>query len=189
MAKKLSEMTLAELWQLFPIILTAPDPRWPDWYAQEEDLLRSVLPPEFKAGIHHIGSTSISGIWAKPIVDILVEAVPGADFSFAEAPLARAGYRCMSRRAERFNFNKGYTEEGFAEKVFHLHLVHAGEQPEILFRDYLNTHPEDAKAYEALKLSLWKPYEHDRDGYTSAKTSFVEEILQRAKEEKAAMDR
>lgn len=189
MAQKLSEMTLAELWQLFPIILTAPDPRWPDWYAQEEDLLRSVLPPEFKAGIHHIGSTSISGIWAKPIVDILVEAAPDTSLAQADEYLLQAGYRCMSRGTERRSYNKGYTEEGFAEEVFHLHLVHAGEQPEILFRDYLNTHPEDAKAYEALKLSLWKPYEHDRDGYTSAKTSFVEEILQRAKEENAAMDR
>ncbi|MBQ2430149.1 MAG: GrpB family protein, partial [Alistipes sp.] len=63
MSKKLSEMTLEELWQLFPIILTAPDPRWNDWYAQEEALLRSVLPEEFAAAIHHIGSTSIPGIY------------------------------------------------------------------------------------------------------------------------------
>lgn len=182
MSKKLSEMTLEELWQLFPIILTAPDPRWNDWYTQEEVLLRSVLPPEFAAGIHHIGSTSIPGIWAKPIVDILVEAAPGADFSRAEEPLARVGYRCMSRGTERFSFNKGYTEQGFAEKVFHLHLVHAGEQPEILFRDYLRTHPDDAKAYEVLKLSLWKPYEHDRDGYTNAKTGLVQAILDKARE-------
>ena len=135
MSKKLSEMTLEELWQLFPIILTAPDPRWNDWYAQEEALLRSVLPEEFAAGIHHIGSTSIPGIWAKPIVDILVEADPGADLSRADEALVRAGYRCMSRSDSRRSYNKGYTEEGFAEKVFHLHLVHAEEQPEILFRD------------------------------------------------------
>ncbi len=182
MSKKLSEMTLEELWQLFPIILTAPDPRWNDWYAQEEAFLRSVLPEKFAAGIHHIGSTSIPGIWAKPIVDVLVEAALGADLSCADEALVRAGYRCMSRGTERFSFNKGYTEQGFAEKVFHLHLVHAGEQPEILFRDYLRSHPDDAKAYEALKLSLWKPYEHDRDGYTNAKTDFVQAILDKARE-------
>lgn len=47
---------------------------------------------------------------------------------------------------------------------------------------YLNTHPADAKAYETLKLSLWKPYEHNRDGYTDAKTAFVQAILRGAKE-------
>ena len=184
MPKKLSEMTLEELWQLFPIILTAPDPRWPVWYAEEENLLRGVLPPEFAVNIHHIGSTAISGIWAKPIVDILVEAVPGADLSLADEALARAGYRCMSRGAARRSYNKGYTEQGFAEKVFHLHLVHAGEQKEVLFRDYLRAHPDDAKQYEALKLSLWKPYEHDRDGYTEAKTGLVEKMMCKARMQK-----
>ena len=58
----------------------------------------------------------------------------------------------------------------------------AEEQPEILFRDYLRTHPDDAKAYEALKLSMWKPYEHNRDGYTNAKTDFVQAILDKARE-------
>ena len=189
MQKKLSDMPLEELWQLFPIILTEPDSRWVAWYAEEESLLRSVLPPEFAVKIHHIGSTAIPGIWAKPIVDILVEAVPGADLSLADEAIARAGYRCMARAAARRSYNKGYTEAGFAEKVFHLHLVHAGEQKELLFRDYLRSHPDAAKQYEALKLSLWKPYEHNRDGYTEAKTELVQEILRRAKEENAALNR
>lgn len=76
MPKKLSDMTLEELWTLFPIILTEPNPNWPVWYAEEEALLRSVLPGEFALRIRHIGSTAIRGIWAKPIVDILVEAAP-----------------------------------------------------------------------------------------------------------------
>ncbi len=183
MAKKLSEMTLEELWALFPIVLTAPDPRWADWYAEEEARLRRLLPPEYALRIRHIGSTAIQGIWAKPIVDILVEAAPGALLSGADEYLARAGFRRMSGGEARRSYNKGYTEAGFAERVFHLHLTHLGEQDEALFRDYLNAHPEDAKAYEALKLSLWKPYEHDRDGYTGAKTGFVQEILRKAGED------
>lgn len=179
--KKLSEMTLEELWALFPIILTEPDPRWAKWYREEEALLRQTLPSAYALRIHHIGSTAIRGIWAKPIVDILVEAAPGLPLSGADEPLARAGFRCMSAGAERRSYNKGYTPEGFAEKVFHLHLCHAGEQDELIFRDYLNAHPAEAKAYEALKLSLWKPYEHDRDGYTAAKTDFVQKIMHRAR--------
>lgn len=181
MSKPLSEMTREELWQLFPIILTAPQPCWADWYAQEEALLRAALPPEFALRIRHIGSTAIRGIWAKPIVDILVEAAPDADLAQADAPLARAGFRRMSAGSRRRSYNKGYTEAGFAERVFHLHLQHAaGEPEEIIFRDYLNAHPEAAKAYEALKLGLWHAFEHDRDGYTAAKGAFVREILMRA---------
>lgn len=183
MSKPLSKMTLEELWTLFPIILTEPDPRWAAWYNEEEALLRSVLPAEYALRIHHIGSTAIRGVWAKPIVDILVEAAADCELSRADGYLARAGFRCMSAGAERRSYNKGYTEAGFAQKVFHLHLCRAGEQAEVLFRDYLNAHPAAAKEYEALKLSLWKPFEHDRDGYTAAKTAFVQGILQRARVE------
>ena len=53
--------------------------------------------------------------------------------------------------------------------------------PECDFRDYLNVHPEVAKEYEKLKLSLWKQCEHNRDGYTESKTAFVKEYTQKAK--------
>lgn len=196
MKKPLSEMTREELWALFPIILTQPDPRWAAWYEEEAAALRSILPSKYARRIHHIGSTAVQGIWAKPIVDILVEAAPDADLAGADEPLACAGFRCMSRSQDRRSYNKGYTVDGFAERVFHLHLCRAGvtdetasqeevkRQDEVLFRDWLNAHPEDAKAYEALKLSLWKAYEHDRDGYTAAKSAFVQRILQMAKASK-----
>lgn len=183
MVKRLSEMTREELWQLFPIILTAPDPRWAEWYAREEALLRCVLPPEYALRITHIGSTAIPGIWAKPIVDILVECAPEAVLDGADEALSRAGFRCMSRGDVRRSYNKGYTEAGFAEQVFHLHLqpVCNAVPDEVLFRDWLIAHPEDAAAYEALKLSLREPFRHDRDGYTAAKADFVQGILRRCR--------
>lgn len=171
MGKPLSEMTLEELWQLFPIILEAPDPSWRQWFAEEAALLQTLLPAE--ARISHIGSTAIHGIWAKPIVDILVEVPQAIGLEAAGAKLSQGGYRCMSRSDTRRSYNKGYTENGFAERVFHLHLRVAGDHDELYFRDYLNDHPAIAKEYEQLKLSLWKEYEHDRDGYTAAKAAFV----------------
>ncbi len=90
---------------------------------------------------------------------------------------------CMSESAGRLSFNKGYTENGFAERVFHLHLRKASDNDELYFRDYLNAHPDVMKEYEKLKLSLWKQYEHNRDGYTERKTDFVKEYTQKAKEE------
>jgi len=177
MSKPLSEMTLDELWQLFPITLTEHRVCWKDWYQEEKENLLSVLPRTVK--IHHIGSTSIDDIWSKPTVDILAEADPG-DFDTIKEALLKSGYSCMAQAETRIDFCKGYTSEGFAEKVFHLHLRKFGDNDELYFRDYLNEHPKIAKEYEKLKLSLWKQFEHDRDGYTGSKTAFVREYTQKA---------
>lgn len=70
--KALAEMTLEELWELFPIVLSPHQPRWEKWAANEISLL-SVLLADHSPVINHIGSTAVAGIMAKPIVDILVE--------------------------------------------------------------------------------------------------------------------
>ena len=92
------------------------------------------------------------------------------------------GYICMSESDCRKSFNRGYNSEGFAERVFHLHLRYRGDNNELYFRDYLNDNPDVAKEYETLKLSLWKKYEHNRDSYTDAKNEFVEKYTVKAKE-------
>lgn len=181
MRKPLSEMTLEELWELFPIFLSEHRDCWADWYKEEADILRGVLGPGPE--LHHIGSTAIEGIWAKPIIDILIEVPDKPELDSAADALKAAGYICMSQSSGRVDFNKGYTPEGFAQKVFHLHLRLAGDHDELYFRDYLNACPEAAKEYERLKLGLWKRYEHDRDGYTRQKADFVREYTHRAKEE------
>ena len=182
MSKKLSEMTLEELWQLFPIILTEHKDCWEEYYAEEAAELKKLLPIGSK--INHIGSTAVECICAKPIVDILVE-VEAVGLSEVSDILQDSGWIKMSERERRMSFNKGYTENGFAEKVFHLHLRYFGDNDEIYFRDYLNVHTEVAKEYEALKLGLWKKFEHDRDGYTDAKSEFVKKYTALAKKEGA----
>lgn len=177
--KKLSEMTLEELWQLFPIILTEHDPHWADWYAEEAATLKSILPPD--TVYHHIGSTAISGIMAKPIIDILIVVDSPDKMKQAASLLQNNGYIVMSTAENRISLNKGYTENGFAERVFHLHLRLKNDIDEIYFRDYLLAHPDIAKDYEQLKLRLWKQFEHDRDGYTQAKTEFVKKYTDIAK--------
>jgi len=181
MRKNLSEMTLEELWKLFPILLTEHKDCWKDWYQEEERRLAAFLPTE-KIKLHHIGSTAIDGIWAKPIIDILVEISDTLSMEEIKRLLEGNGYICMSEGEKRKSFNKGYTAEGFAGKVFHLHLRYAGDCDELYFRDYLREDREAAEAYERLKLSLWKKYEQDRDGYTAAKTAFIREYTEKAKE-------
>lgn len=170
-------MTLEELWALFPIVLTEHRDCWGKYFSEEEAALKAVLPSD--AVISHIGSTAINGILAKPIVDILVEV--GGDLRTVSEIIENAGYIKMSEDDSRISFNKGYTENGFAEKVYHLHLRLFGDNDEIYFRDYLIAHSEVAKEYEALKKSLSKKYEHDRDGYTRAKTEFVQKYTSIAK--------
>ena len=179
MGKKLSEMTLEELWQLFPIFLTEHQENWKDWYLEEESFLKKVLLQSER--ISHIGSTAVPSIWAKPIIDILVEVPQGCSLSDYKDLIISNGYICMSQSEERLSFNKGYTEDGFAERVFHLHLRYTGDNGELYFRDYLIEHPVEAKEYEDLKLKLWKQYEHDRDGYTEDKTEFVKEYTEKAR--------
>ena len=81
MSKKLSEMTLEELWQLFPIFLTEHKPYWKDWYNEETAKLKSMLPSDTM--FHHIGSTAVSGILAKPIIDILITVNSGDELKQA----------------------------------------------------------------------------------------------------------
>ena len=179
MGKKLSEMTLEELWQLFPIVLVEHQDCWQTWYSEEETLLKNAIPNMHR--ISHIGSTAIPAIRAKPIIDILVEIPRESNLLDCKDSILANGYLCMSQSGTRLSFNKGYTENGFAERVFHLHLRHAGDNDELYFRDYLIEFPEIAEAYEKLKLSLWKKHEHDRDAYTNAKTDFVKKHTEQAK--------
>lgn len=181
MGKKLSDMTLEELWQLFPIFLTEHRKEWTSWYEEERGLLTSLLPEALS--VNHIGSTAIESIWAKPIIDILIEFPGLEEMRNACGILVSNGYINMSDTPKRISLNKGYTENGFAEKVFHIHLRLTGDNDEILFRDYLNAHPEEAKGYEELKLRLWREYEHNREAYTNSKTDFVRSIVTKAIEE------
>ena len=102
--KKLSEMSLEELWALFPIFLTEHKEEWAKWYAEEEELLQCAISAPVR--ITHIGSTAVPGIWAKPIVDILIEAEE-KDFEKTSKEIVSAGYILMDRPSGRCSFNKG----------------------------------------------------------------------------------
>jgi GrpB-like predicted nucleotidyltransferase (UPF0157 family) len=182
MSKHLSEMSLEELWQLFPIYLTEHNPLWQAWYQEEHNLLLRVLPKESIVRVSHIGSTAVPAIRSKPIVDILAETVEGTSFAEVREVLEAGGYVCMSEGERSLSFNMGYTPDGFAKRVFHLHLRTAGDNEELYFRDYLIDHPAVALAYENLKLALWKKFEHNRDAYTEGKSGLVKEYTQKAKE-------
>ncbi len=168
-------MTLQELWKLFPIVLAPHSVKWKRWANEEIEIISRLL-SAYSPIINHIGSTAIGNIYSKPIVDILVEVPNQAQFGEIKAVLEGVGYICMSVSENRISFNKGYTPAGYAERVFHIHVHRYGDNDEIYFRDYLNSHPKVAEEYESLKLGLLPQYKHNRDGYTEAKTKFVKEV-------------
>ncbi|MER0284724.1 GrpB family protein [Clostridioides difficile] len=181
MRKQLEEMTLEELWELFPIVLTVHKECWKDWFKEEECSLTGVLPMQNIVRISHIGSTVVSTIYAKPIVDILIEIMNDCSIKEIKKLIESMGYVCMSESSSRISLNKGYTIDGFEERVFHLHIRYAGDNDELFFRDYLIDNPSVAKEYEELKLNLWKKYEHNRDAYTDSKSDFIKEFTEKAK--------
>lgn len=181
MQKELSEMSLEELWMLFPIILTEHRNEWSEWYLEEKENLRKVLLDIDVIRVSHIGSTAIHAICVKPTVDILLEIRNKCDLNTVKTLLQNNGYACMFESETRIALNKGYTKYGFSDRVFHLHLRLAGDNDELYFRDFMNDNDQAAKEYEKLKLMLWKQYEHDRDGYTEAKTDFVKKYTKEAK--------
>ena len=181
MSKKLYEMSLEELWEIFPIFLVEHNDAWKTWYKDEKANILFLIPNEKIYRISHIGSTYIPTIWAKNIVDILLEIKNNEDFQFVKDILLKNNWLCMSEDEKRISMNKGYTEKGFAKKVFHLHIRLVGDNDELYFRDYLFENSEIAKEYEKLKLSLWEKFEHNRDAYTESKGEFIKKYTEIAK--------
>ncbi|MEG1256211.1 GrpB family protein [Clostridium sp.] len=188
MGKELSEMTIEELWELFPIILKQHNTDYTNWYEIEKQRLLNCIDKKDIIRINHIGSSAIEGLISKPTVDILLEIDNESNLEQLTNTLLHDGWILMSSQKNpcmHMAFNKGYTKEGFAEKVYHLHVHYYDNWNELYFRDYLMDHEEVANEYGKLKLRLIEKYEHDRDGYTAAKSDFILKYTEKAKEEYA----
>jgi GrpB-like predicted nucleotidyltransferase (UPF0157 family) len=129
------------------------------------------------AGIHHVGSTAVPGLDAKPIIDILA-GVADLDSSIAcREPLARLGYLYAPYLNEQMHW---FCKPHPARRTHHLHLVPAGSRrfaEELAFRDRLRADPDLAGDYAVLKHRLAVRFRADREAYTRAKTDFIESVL------------
>lgn len=158
------------------------DAAWQTAYAREVETLANVFKDE-AAVFHHFGSTSVPGLSAKPIVDILVEVRDIQRVDALNAEMSARGYLVKGEYgiAGRRFFVKG-TEE---ERSHHVHVYQKGN-PEIAthldFRDYLLAHPEAARAYGGLKQNLARQYPTDMDAYIAGKDALVKELTQKARE-------
>jgi GrpB-like predicted nucleotidyltransferase (UPF0157 family) len=162
-----------------PVRIDPYDPDWPARFEQERKPLERVLGGAVTGGIHHVGSTSVPGLDAKPVVDILVgigDLETGR--SYAE-PLAALRYVYAPYRPDEMVW---FCKPSPEHRTHHLHLVPTGSprfRAELEFRDHLRAHPETADEYAALKRRLAEELGHDREAYTEAKGDFIRAVLER----------
>lgn len=160
-----------------PVRLVPPDPSWPARFAKEREALEEAIGAWVCGGIHHVGSTAVPNLEAKPIVDILVGV---RDLEAGRAcfePLARLDYHYAPYLPEEMHW---FCKPDPARRTHHLHLVPFGSQryrDEIAFRDRLRDDPKIASRYAALKHGLAKRYPDDREAYTEAKGAFIQAVL------------
>ncbi|QYJ88395.1 GrpB family protein [Shewanella halotolerans] len=152
---------------------------WPRVFEAEKALLQSVL-GDGVITIEHIGSTSVPGLAAKPIIDILaeVERLDVLDALDAKnSELAKLGYRA---RGEHGIAGRRYFQKGAAQRSHHLHVFQSGSTQltcHRAFRDYLIAHPDKAREYAELKRIAALSCHHDSEAYMAAKAGFIQETL------------
>lgn len=175
----LKDLSLEELFELFPIYFVDSNIKFEKQFLTEKDNMNLLL-GDYVKRISHIGSTAIRSIKTKPIVDILVE-IDFADKDIVKDILLNNNFILMSETLGKLSFNKGYTINGYADNVFHIHIKKYGDCDELYFRDYLNDNYEKAKEYEKLKEELYNKYKPNRDLYTLGKSDFVKKVTETAK--------
>jgi GrpB-like predicted nucleotidyltransferase (UPF0157 family) len=161
-----------------PVIIVDYDPSWPALYEKERGQILGIVGHKILA-IEHIGSTAVPGLGAKPIIDIMAGVHKQADADECLLPLQKIGYTHVTPEPDNsewfYCLGKGHHSIGY-----HLHLAkfpsdHWNRQ--LVFRDYLRSHPDVAEEYYRLKIELSEGYGSNRDGYTEAKTAFIEKVI------------
>jgi GrpB-like predicted nucleotidyltransferase (UPF0157 family) len=163
-----------------PITLVDYDPRWPALFQREASRIRELL-GEGVLRLEHAGSTSVPGLAAKPIIDIVLVVADSANEATYVPTLTEAGYRLLIREPDWFEHRllKG-PDTDINLQVFTTGAVEIDRM--LRFRDRLRTHPADRELYARTKRSLarqrWRHVQH----YAQAKSEVVQEILDRAGE-------
>ena len=159
------------------------NPEWKNEYLKEEKILKEAL-SGYDLDIQHIGSTSIVGCSAKPIIDIAI-GVPDLQYGKQLIPL-------LQEIGWTYDGTADFGVRWFLKKCdgdIRTHFIHIEDkfdriwQNHIIFRDYLNTHPEKVKEYSTIKEQIEKEYVDNRQGYALRKDPFIEQTIKQALEE------
>ncbi len=163
------------------VIVAPHDPNWRDEYRKESALIAVALGDNVVA-IHHIGSTAIPNIYAKPVIDFLVEVTDIRAVDERSDAMKTLGYEVMGEFGipGRRYFRKD-NKEGI--RTHQIHAFGAGSPDAVRhleFRDYMIAHPDAAREYSDLKRKLAAEYPNNIDAYMDGKDEFIRDIDRRA---------
>jgi GrpB-like predicted nucleotidyltransferase (UPF0157 family) len=166
-----------------PVYIEKYTSDWVKQFQEERKILKGIM-GEKAIAIEHIGSTSVEGLGAKPILDIAIGVNDLNVVNEFIEPLKQIGYEFVYHKEfpERRFFRKGQWRAG----THHLHFYRfEGEHwnNQILFRNYLRNNPDVLKDYHQLKIDLSKKFRFERVSYTGNKAPFIQSVLQKAKKE------
>lgn len=153
------------------------DPAWPKRFAVEEEMLDQAIREWVTGGVHHVGSTAVAGLAAKPVVDILVGVADLTSSRECFDRLAELNYQYAPYRVEEMHW---FCKPDPAHRTHHLHLVPTGSArylSELAFRDALRRRPDLATEYAHFKRRLAVEHRDDREAYTQAKQDFIVKAL------------
>lgn len=164
------------------ITVVAYDSEWPRRFEAERSFLEGLLAPWLQEGIHHVGSTAIPGLRAKPIIDMVAGVRDLEEARAAFDPLREHSYHHTPHRPGiAHHFSKPSAR--LSELTHGLHLTEPGSDlwlERLTFRDALRRDPDLAAEYELLKLRLAREHPFDVGEYTAGKRGFVIRILAEA---------
>ena len=156
------------------------NPNWKEMYKEESGKVKNIL-SDIIIDIHHIGSTAIPGIKAKPVIDILVEVKDIEGVDQYNHKMKELGYEVMGEYGipKRRFFRKGGDK-----RTHHIHIFQVDNEEierHIKFKEYLIAHPDKAREYSRLKEELANKYTYDVENYTNHKSYFIQEIDRKVK--------
>ncbi len=161
------------------VIVSPYSSEWPHLFcAIRAELLQLFAPTVVE--VEHIGSTSVPGLAAKPVIDVLLGARSLAFIESYIRPLGELGYLYVSKYERELPMRRYFVKSSATSLRIHLHAVQLDSklwQDHLTFRDVLRTDPNLRARYQSLKLHLAQVFEHDKSAYTAAKDPFIQSVL------------
>jgi GrpB-like predicted nucleotidyltransferase (UPF0157 family) len=167
-------------WADQPVTVVSPDPGWASRATTLTHLIAEVLDRWLIAPVEHIGSTAVTGLAAKPIVDLMAGVQLPALEGAADEVLAATGWELVPPELDDRGWRRFFVLPCDARREAHLHLMdptHPKWADTLAFRDALRRQPLLRRRYAELKHLAADAHRDDREGYTDAKTEFVTAVL------------
>ena len=168
------------------VVVSPYSSEWPNLFRiLQEELIRIFAPTSIR--VEHIGSTSVPGLAAKPVIDVVLGAASLADIESKINLLAEFGYEYVSKYEKEIPERRYFVKSSIHSLRAHIHAVELDSRiwrEHLAFRDALRTDSNLRSQYQALKLQLAEEFADNKSAYSTAKNPFVESLIARVSDRK-----